>query len=196
MAWVASKTWTRCWSMGSRMSFYFSPRIRKSTLGVMAFGVFAGVQATPPPVRHPLACTPIFCIDVASRAPYFPQEVRSSFELEHRNSALVVQLENNVEVAFHSVIRTNVDQRGRAVPIQWKYSNGRAVASGCLDCGSTRNRNPGRIFMGIVVSPVPSEFNGALSQAIEVCVWPVSMEPSPGGPKDHLVLGDKICVSR
>lgn len=109
---------------------------------------------------------------------------------------LVVQLENKVEVAFHSIIKANVEQRKNIHPIQWRYSDGRAIASGCIDCGSDKNRNPGRIFMGIAISPIPHEFVGALSQSIEVCVWPIAMAPPLGGAQDHLVLGEKVCVSR
>lgn len=166
---------------------------RLAALFLFGLALSSPSSATAPPTRHPLACAPVFCVEVASRASYSSKIVRSSTELETLESTLVVKLQNGVDVTFHSHIKRQSGSDSRPPGLAWEYGVASATASGCLDCNA--GSNPGKTFIDVAIRPMPREFKRPLSKSIDVCIWPLTLASKGGVPENHLLLGDKICVS-
>lgn len=174
----------------SNLSF---SKLRFTAIILFGLALSSSVTATAPPVRRPIACAPVFCVEVASRAPYMPEVARVSSELNTLESTLVVKLQNGVDVTFHSLVRRRANPGHQPPKLEWEYSGESATAKGCLDCNS--ELNPGKTFVGIVIRPISNKFEKPLSKSIDVCIWPLTMSAKNVAPENRLLLGDKVCIS-
>ncbi len=153
----------------------------------------AAFAGGPPPVSRPQACAATYCVEVVPQDPYLPYQVETMTDLEKHTSRVVVKLRHGGAVAFQSRLVERQGADTRSIFPVWKYEGDLGISSACLTC-TEPNRNKDQV-LGVAITGISLVRSKHLSDAMEVCYWPLNMASAGHGTGHSMTLGHKVCVS-
>lgn len=153
----------------------------------------AALAGGPPPVSRPQACAATYCVEVVPQAPYFPYQVETMTDLEKHTSRMVVRLRHGGAVAFQSRLVDRQPTDAPTIAPVWRYEGDLGISSACLTC-TEPSRKKDQV-LGVAITGIPLVRSKHLSDAMDVCYWPLNMASAGHGTGQGMTLGRKVCIS-